>query len=190
MSDSSKVPPGALLLASPDMLDGHFMHSVVLIGEHDEEGAWGLIVNRPTTIPLDSIFDRPESGDAPAPTVHEGGPVGQDRLHLVHRRPDLSGPCLDLCGGVHLGGDVEQLLEAQSQGELGPKDLRVILGYAGWGPGQLEEEFATGAWFLTEGTPELVFQDVGREAAWRRALRSLGARGRDLGQLPPDASWN
>ena len=90
MTGSKHLPPGSLLLAAPSMLDPNFMHSLVVLCDHDEAGAYGLVVNRPTGIALGKLLtDHPLAEDLHLP-VHEGGPVGRDRLQFLHRRQELA----------------------------------------------------------------------------------------------------
>lgn len=190
MTDLPHLPAGTLLLAAPSMLDPNFMHSVVLLCDHDEAGAYGLVVNRPTGIALGKLLtDHPLAEDLHLP-VHEGGPVGRDRLQFLHRRAELAEEAIALSPGVFLGGAVEELVDGLVLGRFGAADMRVVVGYAGWGAGQLEGELAEGAWLVGASSPELVFDAPPREGAWRRALRSLGPEAQGAEHLPPDPTWN
>lgn len=187
---SEPLPPGSLLLAAPSMLDPNFMHAVVLMCDHDEAGAYGLIVNRPTAIGLGQLLSDHPLADQLVLPVHEGGPVGRDRLQFLHCRAELAEDAIALAPGVFLGGAVEELIDGLVLDRFGEQDLRVVVGYAGWGAGQLEAELAEGSWLLAAGTPELVFEAPPREGAWRRALRTLGPAAGAAEHLPPDPSWN
>lgn len=166
---------GKLLIAMPDMGDPRFERSVVLICAHGSDGGMGLIVNKPAPeIALEDLFEqlsipRDEPIDA---RVHFGGPMETSRgfvLHPAAYRQDDS--TLDVAGLYGMTATLD-ILRALADGS-GPEQSLVALGYAGWGPGQLEEEIADNGWLVADGAPELVFdRDYGGK--WVGAVRSLG----------------
>lgn len=181
---------GSLLAASPDLLDPNFMHSVVLMCQHTDEGAYGLVVNRPADVTVDALLpDHPVLGGILFP-VFAGGPVGFDTLQFIHRVPERIEGGLPLVDGLWLGGDLDALAALIS---AHPQDarqhVRLIVGYSGWGAGQLDSELATGSWLPASLQTDLVFSDD-RQGAWRQAVRSIGSEGTGLADLPPDVSWN
>jgi putative transcriptional regulator len=185
-----RAEPGTLLAASPDMLDPHFMHTVVLIAQHTEEGAYGLVLNRFTGITVDQVFpEHPLLADLTFP-VFWGGPVSLDTLQFLHRAPEAVPGGLDLGGGLYLGGDFDalaSLLASETDGAA--KRVRLLLGYSGWGRKQLEDELALGSWMPAPLVADLAFEED-QEATWRKALGLLGAVGQELADQPPDVSWN
>lgn len=185
-----RAEPGTLLAASPDMLDRNFMHTVVLVAQHTEEGAYGLVLNRGAGITLDRVFpDHPLLGKVTLP-VYWGGPVSLDTLQFLHRVPDAVPGGLDLGGGLYLGGDFEALTRyLAAVGEAAAQHVRLLLGYSGWGKKQLEDELAIGSWMPAPLAPELAFGDD-QQITWRRALALLGEEGQELAEQPPDVSWN
>lgn len=184
------VEPGSLLAAAPDMLDPNFMHTVVLVVQHSEEGAYGLVINRPATITLDVLLsDHPILSRQRFP-VHAGGPVGLDTLQFLHRAPEQIPGGVELFPGLFLGGELDalaRLLEADPEGAS--SRVRMLLGYSGWGAKQLEGELASGAWVPAALQPEWPFHPDGQRV-WRAVLRSLGRLAQGLEDLPPDVSWN
>lgn len=185
-----RAEPGTLLAASPDLLDPNFMHTVVLIAQHSDEGAYGLVVNRSAGITLDSVFpEHPLLSELAFP-LSWGGPVALDTLQFLHRVPDIVPGGLELGGGVFFGGDFEALaryLHARREEARGT--VRLLLGYAGWGKRQLDDELASGSWLPAPLAPDLVF-GAERQATWRRVLASIGDGDGALGSEPPDVSWN
>ena len=168
---------GKLLVAMPGMGDPRFEHGVVFICAHSpEQGALGLIVNKPT--PELSLADLlaqlgiptgPESRDI---RVHFGGPVEGGRgfvLHTADYAADEATLKIDERFGMTATQDI---LRALARGG-GPDSALLMLGYAGWAPGQLEAEILANGWLVAEATPELVFADDGR-AKWSAALKTLG----------------
>ena len=171
--DSRKLAPG-LLLAMPQLPDPNFERSVVLMVEHNEEGSWGLIVNRPTDLAVTEVMGELEidwSGSDDE-VVWQGGPVEPYRgcvLHpsgLAQTDPEPQ----EILPGISLSTLPEQL---QLLARNPDPALRFILGYAGWGAGQLEGEMTAGAWLLAPASPELIFRADPNEM-WNQAIGSLG----------------
>lgn len=188
------LAPGTLLLSAPEMLDPNFMHAVVLMVHHDEDGAMGVVVNaRMETRVGEALPEHPVLKDLHAP-LWQGGPVGMDSLQVLHRHPedaDLLGvPGVDVGDGVRVGADLEWASQVVARGDGGPDRVRFIVGYSGWAAGQLEDEIATYSWLPLEPCADLVFGEGSRGAIWRRAMARLEGRGSSLAHLPPDPSWN
>ena len=182
------VQPGTLLASAPHMLDPNFMHAVVLMCQHTAEGAFGLVVNRRTTATVaDLLPEHPLLGSAATP-VHWGGPVGQDTLQILHVHAAEVPGGLHLGGGLCLGGNLD-VLAGLLAGESDEAGVRFVVGYAGWGEGQLDGELAAGGWLPTALDPELVFQDD-QQRTWREAIRAIGGEVAGMEDLPPDVSWN
>ncbi len=168
-----EIAPG-LLLAMPQLEDPNFERSVVLMVEHTEHGSFGLILNRPTTIPVSEVMASLEvewTGD-PEANVWTGGPVMPGTGWLLHEPSGaISGE-----GTVKL---TEQIVLSTSPERLRmiaatpPDRVRFLMGYSGWGAAQLEHELAAGSWILAEVTPELVFATPAEEM-WAAAIHSLG----------------
>ncbi len=184
------VAPGTLLLSVPQMLDPHFMHTVVLMVEHSADGAYGLVVNRDIGVTVKALFPdhaRLSNSDFP---VYSGGPVGSDQLTFLHcLAGDIPGGH-EVAPGLYLGGDPEAMARVLASSADVSHELRLIIGYSGWGEGQLEGELSVGSWVPAPYDPALVFEPAVQEAAWRQALRGLGKEGEGLSHLPPDVTWN
>lgn len=173
---------GKLLIAMPTMPDPRFSHSVVLLCAHSDEGAMGVIINKPlpdlTLVKLLEHLDMPLGGeltglgDAPSGTVHYGGPVETSRGFVLHS-PDVMTEegSLEVATGIVLSTSVEILAE-MARGQ-GPAQVITALGYSGWGPNQLEDEIQAGGWLLTEATGAMVFagDDSGK---WAATLKAMG----------------
>jgi putative transcriptional regulator len=175
MAESTQLT-GKLLIAMPAMGDPRFERGVVFVCAHSEEGAMGLILNKPTDdVTLADLLEQLsiESGpDARQMRVHFGGPVETGRGFVLHG-PDYTSSLSTLQVDERFGMTATlDILEEFARG-AGPAQALMALGYAGWGPGQLEAELAQNAWLTTEATPELVFSedDAGK---WQAALGTLG----------------
>lgn len=178
---------GRLLVAEPMLGDPNFERTVVLMIEHTDEGALGLVLNRPTDVTAADVL--PEwAGLATEPAVlHVGGPVEERSGWCLGRarEPDaLEGfvPVVGDLGLVDLDQDPATLRSAL-------RSLRLYVGYSGWGGGQLEDELAASAWFVLDAEPDDPFLPDGA-ALWRRILaRQDGALSR-LALFPPHPSLN
>jgi len=186
----SAIAPG-FLVAAPHMRDPHFERSVVLMIEHDdEEGSFGLIVNRAADVDLSAVLGAMRVPlDAPVdigehPPILEGGPVSPELGWIVHsadwQRPETKLITAD----VGVTASVE-ILKAISSGD-GPRDYALFLGYSGWGPHQLIAEIRTGAWITVPFERELVFS-VPFPARWETALGRLGIDPRNIAPVIGDA---
>ena len=167
------------------------MHTVSVMCEHTASGAYGLVINKQSSLTLDRLLpEHPVFGEMRTP-VGWGGPVGTDTLQIVHRLPDRVSGGFEVAEGLFLGGELDEvaMLCAESDGSALAGRLRWILGYAGWGAGQLELELASGSWLPLPMDGDLLFRHD-QEATWQSALRSLGAEGQGLAELPPDIGWN
>ena len=167
------IAPG-LLLAMPQLPDPNFARSVVLMIEHSEEGSLGLVVNRPTDTPVAEVM-KPigVSWRDPEGLVWLGGPVMPGSGWLLHE-PVSTAPnegTVDLVPGLSLSNSPQQL---RALAERPPGRLRFLMGYAGWGGGQLEGELARGDWLLAEVSADFIFATP-HDQMWTAALHQLGA---------------
>ena len=185
-------PPGSvsrrLHVAVPAMRDPNFERTVVFVIEHDDEGAVGLVLNRPTDAAIDEALpDWAALASAPA-VAFVGGPVQQAEavfgLARVQRVEDSDAwqPLVGRVGTVDLGADpgaVRADLEA----------VRVFAGYSGWGPGQLDDELRQEGWFVVDALPDdLLTNDPG--GLWRRVLRRQGGELAIVANYPLDIESN
>ena len=183
----SGIPPttGRLLIAEPFLADPNFARSVILLCEHGDEGTVGFSLNRPTEHTLGDLL--PELY-TPLLPVFQGGPVQLDTLHMLHRTPVAFGGT-EIADGIYWGGSYEALQDCVVHNSYQPIDLRLFVGYSGWGPGQLEKELSEGSWLVANVTPELLF-DTDPTALWKRAIDSLGGEFAYLKNLPINPQLN
>ncbi len=174
-----------LLIAMPGMLDPNFSTTVTLVCEHNDEGALGIVINRPTTLQLRELFEQLEVDDADAEAAENpvlaGGPVGMDRGFVLHGPEYSYESTLEVSNEIRLTLS-RDIIEALAAGH-GPDRALVALGYAGWGAGQLEEEMLANSWLNVPATPEIVFETPFAER-WNTAARTLGI---DISAMPTDA---
>ena len=160
---------GRLLVASPQLEDPSFRRSVVLMLEHGDDGALGLVVNRPLEVRVDAVLPTWQPHVTTPGVLFAGGPVGRDgALGLAAVPGDGEGPhgvrrILGALGLVDLDATAETVM-------VGVAGLRIFAGHAGWGPGQLETELEEGSWFVVDAESRDAFSDTPGEL-WRTVLR-------------------
>lgn len=162
---------GQLLVAAPDMPDPRFAETVIYMVRHNQDGAMGLIVNRPMAEgPLVSLLralgieDEPASGEA---VIHYGGPVDPTKVFVVHSDDYIAQSTTRASQGVSVTASAE-IMRAIARGN-GPRQSLLLLGYAGWAPGQLEAEIKQGGWFSIPADKSLIFEGD-PDTIWKRAL--------------------
>jgi putative transcriptional regulator len=167
---------GKLLIAMPTLADPNFWHTVVLVGVHSsEEGAFGLVINRPLDVELADILD--ELGEAVPrsrfPQVLAGGPVEPNHGFVIYEKGDAERDetALHVNGGVTVSGSTETLANL-ARGDIESR-YYLLLGYSGWYPGQLEREIEENSWLVAPLDTTIVF-DTPLEERWTAALRTIG----------------
>lgn len=177
-----------LLIAMPGMADPNFHSTVTLICEHNDEGALGIVINRPLKIKLGGLFEQLDLTDTDPTTANDpvllGGPVGLERGFVLHNRMQTTNRFENT---LAVSGDIEltlsrDIIDAMAVGD-GPDKSLVALGYAGWEPGQLETEMLANSWLSVPATPDIVF-DLPFADRWSEAANTLGI---DISRLSPNA---
>lgn len=182
-----------LLIAMPALGDPYFNKTVTYICEHNEEGAMGLIINLPVNLNLDELLsqleDEKESDDIAVPNEHtdklqqrvlSGGPVAQERGFVLHSPQSCWNSSLSLTDDIMITTSKDILLALGTK--EAPENYMVTLGYAGWGPGQLEEELKTNSWLTTPADKNILF-NTPIEQRWKKATDNLGI---DMAHLSAD----
>jgi putative transcriptional regulator len=163
----------ALLLSMPQLQDPNFSKTVVLLCDYVPEGAFGLVLNRPTDMPASSMVRiDPPLGRANDLPLCIGGPVEPERGWVLTAEQPADRDFRSIVNGLYLSTSpvlLRQVLET-----VPPPRARIIAGYAGWGPGQLDEELAHSSWLIADLELDLVF-DVAADVMWETAIRRLGA---------------
>lgn len=179
---------GRLLVATPSLEDPNFDRTVILLLQHDDvDGAMGLVLNRPSGLPIEEELGQWGEKAAPPDEVFIGGPVQPEVAIALgwlapgHDVPEGVQPIMDRIGVVDLRRQPADLPELVS--------VRVFAGYAGWGAGQLEEEIAEGAWFTLEADPDDA-ATADPDNLWRDVFRRQSDSLRMLATFPDDPSLN
>jgi putative transcriptional regulator len=180
------LAPGVLLVAEPAMLDPNFKRAVILVCDHNDEGTFGLVLNRPTDLHLPEVLVEPVGLDHP---VFIGGPVQPDTLHFLHGYADEIAEAVPVAAGIGWGGPFEEVAERIRLGAFDPDLFRFFAGYAGWGTGQLAGEIEDGSWVILPANPATVF-GTPPDRLWRELVAGLGGDMALLVNYPDDPRSN
>jgi putative transcriptional regulator len=175
---------GQLLIAGPALVDPNFWRTVVLVGEHTEEGALGVVLNRSSETSVDEAL--PELADLAEEMgpVHVGGPVQPSAVVVLADFADVAEADSLVLESV---GFLPAEVDPTALGEV--RRARVYVGYAGWGPGQLDGELEEGSWIVEPALPDDVFTND-PDGLWSDVLRRKGGPFAVLAAMPPDPSQN
>ncbi len=175
---------GQLLIASEALVDPNFRRTVVLVAEHGDEGAMGLVLNRPSPTEVAEAVPALETMVEPGTTLYLGGPVQPESVVVLGEFRETDEAAVVVTGRIgFMAADAEPEAIAEATDRL-----RVFAGYAGWSVGQLEEEIEEGSWILEPARPDDVFGDD--VDLWGTVLRRKGGRYRVLALMPDDPSLN
>lgn len=187
MLENTKYLKGQLLLDSGELRGSFFQRTVLLICQHDAEGAFGLVLNRATGTKAGEMIlaDLPDT--LKEQQLFVGGPVQPSALSFLHS--DSFIPDAMVLPNLNMGHSLDSLLEI-GESFSPAKKVKLFAGYAGWSPGQLESEMKRKAWLTYPASLDLIF-DTPPEELWQTILRSKGGwQNRILSQSPDDLSWN
>lgn len=162
-----------LLIAMPSLKESSFEGTVIYLCEHNEDGAMGLVINRPLPVSFHDICDQLDIPYALSanPEVLEGGPVNPEHGFILHRQAGTWDSTYSVAEEAHLTSS-KDILNAIANG-AGPQDYIIALGYAGWDKNQLESELSSNAWLTTEATAQLLFETP-IDDLYQAALAKLG----------------
>lgn len=173
------------IIAMPSLLDVNFDRTVTYICEHDENGTFGIVINRETDITLEEVISQMEietsankpnvsqtmTSNLPRPAIYLGGPVQQNRGFILHSPPGNWSSTLKINEHIALTTS-RDILEAIANNQ-GPEQSIITLGYAGWGPGQLEQEMAANTWLNCPAEEQIIF-NTPSDQRWQAAANLLG----------------
>lgn len=186
MPKAPKYLKGQLLLDGGNLKGSFFHRTVVLICQHDEQGAFGLVLNRPTENTVNDVIETNVPARLESLPVFLGGPVQANALSYLHT--DIFVPHANVMANLNLGHSLDGLVEL-GESYSNTQKVRIFAGYSGWSPGQLEEEMKRNAWLVHPASLSLIFETP-PEALWRHILRRKGWQERLLADAPDDLSWN
>ena len=177
---------GRLLISEPFMQDPYFKRSVVLLTEHNANGSFGLILNKPIPMYLNEAIENAPVFDS---KLALGGPVQKETLHYLHLLGHRIPNSTQVMDGVYWGGDFETIKELIATGELNPNNIRLFVGYSGWAEGQLDSEMERKSWIIARAEKELLFS-THPEKLWSSILEKMGSPYDYMVKLPEDPRLN
>ena len=183
----AQIEKGTFLIATPDIEEGLFFRSVVLICEHNPNGSFGLLINKTLSVELPEEIMNVENLANPYIGIRAGGPVQTNQMMLLHTSETIPAQTLEICDNVYLGGDLNFLQESVIDPQ-GPR-IHLCFGYSGWGSGQLEREFLDGHWYLYPATAAHLFETP-PEHLWQQLLREMGGKYATISMIPEDLTLN
>jgi len=178
---------GTFLIATPDVENGIFSRSVLLLCEHSPQGSFALVINKPLEMDLPEEIITPDKLANQHIAIRAGGPVQTNQMMILHSHAEIPEQTIEIAENIFLGGDLQFLQEAISQTD-GPH-LHLCFGYTGWQGGELEREFLDGNWFIWPASSQHLFET---EAAvlWQTLLKEMGGKYATLSMIPEDLSVN
>lgn len=185
-TNSLKPAKGRLLLSEPFMGDYYFGRSVVLLAEHNDEGTFGIIMNKPVTASFNEVLkDFPQFDTK----IFLGGPVETDSLFYIHTIGENLEGAVEILDGLYWGGDIDALKEMILLKTINPKDIRFFIGYSGWGADQLESELKRNSWVITH-TSRSKLMKLDSLSMWEELLNTLGETYKYWSKFPIDPNMN
>ncbi|MBC6368070.1 YqgE/AlgH family protein [Algoriphagus sp. AK58] len=187
-TDPHKIPQaGNLLISEPFLQDENFVRSVVLLCEHNSDGSFGLVLNKPSILHLSELVEELAFLDA---EVFVGGPVEQNTLHFIYFGQKQLEGSIQIGNQLWWGGDFDSLVQKLKQGILSQDSVRFFLGYSGWGPGQLSDELTENTWIICEEEIDSEVLDNTPEELWRVLLKNMGGEFKVIANYPLDPRLN
>jgi len=177
---------GKILLSEPFMGDYYFGRAVVLLAEHNDEGSFGVILNKPIAAKFNDILKGFPDFDA---SVFLGGPVETDSLFYIHTAGDQLEGATEIVKGLYWGGDIESLKELILIKQIKPKDIRFFIGYSGWSAGQLNNELKKNSWVITKASRQKLLT-LNPMLMWEKLLARMGETYSYWSKLPIDPTMN
>jgi len=185
-TNNLKPSKGKILISEPFLIDYYFKRSVVLLAEHNEEGSFGLIINKPVDMHISDILQDFPEFNAP---VYLGGPVKTENLYFIHTKGEIIEESLEILNGLYWGGDIEHVRELIAIGKLTPSDIKFFVGYSGWVSKQLEGELAKNSWLVSKIKAQQVM-DMNATDMWDAVIKSLGRDYAYWTNFPSDPALN
>jgi putative transcriptional regulator len=171
MHNTNQPHKGRMLISEPALRDFYFSKSVVLLVEHSEdEGTFGLIVNKPIHLKLNEVVKEFPYNNFP---LYLGGPVHPERLFYLHTLGEQIPGSLHVFNDIYWGGDIHKLMEMIDLKLVGPDQVKFFIGYSGWEPGQLDREMGENSWIVTQSSKRCVLASK-PETLWGNVLKKLG----------------
>lgn len=177
----------SLLVSEPFMLDPNFNRSVVLLGENNQSGTIGWVLNQPSELILSDVMEDIPNGNF---RVFIGGPVGHNSIQFVHKCYDKLNSGIDLGDNIYWGGNFEALKLLIANNSIQEDEIKFFLGYSGWTAGQLDRELEENTWIVSNNfNSDIIFVND-EENLWKEVVVNLGPKYAHIAQFPKNPMWN
>jgi putative transcriptional regulator len=180
-----KPKQGIILISEPSLRDFYFRQSVVLLAEHNEEGTFGVIINKPIEARLSDVIKGFPEFEC---RIFLGGPVKTDSIFFIHTRKDVE-RSMPIMKGLYWGGDIDVIRDMIETGSITENEIRFFVGYSGWNPNQLDREIKENSWVLSHTTAHEVIH-ANPDKLWGDYLRNMGQDYAIWSNFPTDPSLN
>lgn len=185
-SNNIKPTPGKILISEPFLMDYYFKRSVILLVDHNEEGSFGVIMNKPLSVKLNEVIkDFPDF----ACQIYLGGPVQKDSLFFLHTLGAKIEGSIEVVEGLYWGGEMEVVKEMISLNLIKPDQIRFYIGYSGWTSNQLQEELERNSWVVSNESASYLL-NTNSEVMWAESLQNLGGSYAFWPKFPNDPGQN
>jgi len=185
-TNNIKPDKGKILISEPFLMDYFFKRSVILLAEHNEEGTFGVILNKPVSTKFNEVVKGFPTFEG---DVFLGGPVQNDSLFFLHTLGDAIPESTEIIKGIYWGGEIEVVREMVELKALKPGDIRFFIGYSGWGPEQLDDELKRNSWVVSDINAKQLLS-TNPSALWKRSLKALGGDYTYWTSFPDDPTHN
>lgn len=180
-----KPEQGTLLISEPFLNDYYFGRSVVLLAEHNDEGSFGLILNKPVDIKLNEVI----KGFPSETKLFIGGPVKTDNLFVLHTLGNKIKNSMKILEGIYWGGDINTIKKMLIEKKIKDDQIRFFMGYSGWSENQLETELEQHAWVLAQDN-SINLLDYQPESMWKNIIKVMGDEYKEWLSYPIDPLLN
>lgn len=160
------IGAGTIVISSPSLQDPNFEKAVIFIAESNATGSLGFVINKMHPRRFNELV---EFKNAKPFLLYAGGPVDTENLFMLHQRNDLIEGGYVIAGNIYMGGNFKQAVANINNRSIDNSDIKLFIGYCGWGTGELEAEIAEGSWIVTNENPSIVFAQ-GMTAMWNEVV--------------------
>lgn len=182
-----KLLAGNILLSAPFLNDENFVRSVILLCEHEDQGSFGFVINKPSILNLGDLVKELNFLES---EVFVGGPVEQNTLHFIYFGPQAVPGSKPLAKDVWWGGDFSVLVQLLKSNQLDETQVRFFIGYSGWGDGQLESELSEETWVVYSGITSFEVFENSSDQIWRQLMKGMGGEFEIQSNYPIDPRLN
>lgn len=186
IAQKNTAEKGRVLISEPFLSDQYFKRSIVYLTEHNEEGSLGFVLNKPLEIHIGEVVEDFPEADFP---ISVGGPVSNNTVHFIHTVGDKIPGSVEVTGNLWWGGDFDTVKDLIASGIVGKDELRFFLGYAGWSPGQLDDELNKNAWLVGQISTRMVMEGIDPKF-WSDTLARYNNKYRAWANFPEDPGLN